>query len=124
MKEMYIEVCSQLVETGLAVKHQEQVCRDGNGDVVDDESAAVGLKSEYELIHSGWLIFVDEVGSNTSQTKDGQVGGQKYLCETDGCPQQRAAVKDSHFTILGFMAASGQPLMCAIIFSAAKMKDE
>ena len=48
---MYIEVYSKLVETGVAVKHQEQVRRDGNGDVVDDESAAAGLKSEYELIH-------------------------------------------------------------------------
>lgn len=39
-------------------------------------------------------------------------------------PTTKGSRKDSHLTILGFMAASGQPLMCAIIFSAAKMKDE
>jgi hypothetical protein len=32
------------------------------------------------------LLFVDEVGSNTS-TKDGNVGGGKFLCGAAGCPQ-------------------------------------
>ncbi len=124
MEEMYSEVYSQLVESGLAVKHNEAVFRDENGCVVEDEESAVGLKSPYELIHPEWLIFVDEVGSNTAQTKDGQVGGQLFLCGKDARPQQRAAVKDSHFTVLGFTAASGEPLMCSIIFSSKHMKDE
>jgi hypothetical protein len=34
------------------------------------------------------MIFVDEVGNNTSQAKDGQVGGKTYLCSKDGQPQQ------------------------------------
>jgi hypothetical protein len=79
MLEMYNEVYSHLVEEGLAVKHPEPTWRDGNGDVVVEERLAFGLKSSFELIHPDWLIFVDEVGSNTSQTKDGQVGGQKFL---------------------------------------------
>jgi hypothetical protein len=47
MKEMYTEVYFQLVETVVAIKHQERVWRDGNEDVVVDEGAAVGLKLEY-----------------------------------------------------------------------------
>ncbi len=31
------------------------------------------------------------------------------------------ATKDSHFTVLGFSAAAGKPVMCAIIFSAKEM---
>ena len=27
-------------------------------------------------------------------------------------------MKDSHFTVLGFSAANGEPVMCAVIFSA------
>jgi hypothetical protein len=41
------------------------------------------------------LIFKDEVGSNTLQAKDGQVGGQTYLCSVDGRPQNQAATKDA-----------------------------
>jgi hypothetical protein len=74
--------------------------------VVELEEQAFGLKSPYELIHPDWLLFVDEVGSNTSQAKDGNVGGQFYLCSVDGRPQQCAATKDAHFTMLGFTAAT------------------
>ena len=63
-------------------------------------------KSEFELIHPDHLIFVDEVNSNTLQAKDGQVGGQTYLFSVDGRPQNRAATKVAHFTVLGFTAAN------------------
>jgi len=124
LEEMYDEVYSHLVSTNLAVKHEEAVWRNEAGDVVFCEKEAMGLKSPYELIHPGWLVFVDEVGSNTSQAKDGAIGGQTYLCSRDGRPQQRAATKDAHFTVLGFTAANGEPLMCAIIFAAKSLKSE
>jgi hypothetical protein len=75
----------------------------------------MGLKSPYKIIHQDWLVFVDEVGSNTSQAT--------YLCSRDGQPQQCATMKVAHFTVLGFTAANGVPLMCAIIF-AAKMHEK
>jgi hypothetical protein len=84
MQEIYDKIYSQLVEVGLAVQHPEPVWHDKDGNVVDEEHLAVGLKSRFELIHPDWLIFVDEVGFNTSQTKDGQVGGEKFLCTADG----------------------------------------
>jgi len=124
LEEMYNEIYSHLVTSGLAVKHDEAVWRNAAGEVVLCEEDACGMKSCFELIHPEWLVFVDEVGSNTSQAKDGAVGGQTYLCTKDGRPQQRAATKDCHFTILGFTAASGDPIMCAIIFAAKTMKSE
>jgi hypothetical protein len=123
MEEMYNEVYSSLVTAGLAVKHDEPVWRNAAGDVVAEEEA-LGQKSAYELIHPEMLVFVDEVGSNTSQTKDGHVGGQTYLCTKEGRPLQRAATKDAHFTVLGFTAANGKPLMWTIIFAAKSVKDE
>jgi hypothetical protein len=36
-------------------------------------------------------------------------------------PQIRAATKDSHFTVLGFTAATGEPVMCAIIFASKEL---
>jgi hypothetical protein len=35
-------------------------------------------------IHPNQLVFVGEVGSSTSQTKDGKVGGEMYLCTKNG----------------------------------------
>jgi hypothetical protein len=124
MEEMYQEIYKNLCSAGLACEHPEPLWRDENGEVVETEEKAFGCKSKYELIHADHLIFVDEVGSNTSQAKDGQVGGQTYLCSAEGRPQQRAATKDAHFTILGFTAANGEPLLCAIIFTAKTMKPE
>jgi hypothetical protein len=82
--QMYDEIYSQLVEVGLAVKHPEPVWCNKDGNVVNKEHLTVGLKSAFELIHPDWLIFVDEIGCNTSQTKDGQVCGEKFLCAADG----------------------------------------
>jgi hypothetical protein len=84
MQEMYNVVSSQLVEVGLALRHPEPVWCNKDDNIVNEEHLAVGLKSAFKLIHPDWLIFVDEVGCNTSQTKDGQVGGEKFLCAVDG----------------------------------------
>jgi hypothetical protein len=59
-----------------------------------------------------------------SQAKDGTIGGQTYFCTKDGHLQQRAATKDCHFMVLGFTAANGELIMCAIIFAAKSMKQD
>ena len=67
---------------------------------------------------------MDEVGSNTTQAKDGNVGGEKRLSATGQRPQiLLKATKDSNFTVLGFTAANGMPLICAIIFAAKEMEE-
>jgi hypothetical protein len=32
------------------------------------------------LVKPEYLVFVDEVGNNTNQEKDGNIGGEKFLC--------------------------------------------
>jgi hypothetical protein len=46
------------------------------------------------------------------------------LCTKHGRPQQQAATKDTHFTALGFTAATGDPVMCAIIFAAKTIEEQ
>jgi len=77
MEEMYQEIYQNLCSAGIACKHSEAVWRNKDGEVVEQQEQAFGCKSEYELIHPDHLIFVDEVGSNTSQAKDGQVIGSE-----------------------------------------------
>jgi hypothetical protein len=120
---MYEEIYGNLCSAGFACKHPEPLWRDENGKVITEEKA-YELASQYELIYPDWLLFVDECGSNTSQSKDGQVGRQVFLCSKDGQPQQQAATKDAHFTVLGFTAASGEAVMCAVIFVAKTFKLE
>ena len=63
------------------------------------------------------------MGSNTSPTKDSHYGGEKHLALGAAArPKQNCAQKDAHFTVLGFMASTGEPLMCAIIFAAKELE--
>ncbi len=62
------------------------------------------------LAHIRWRMR-----QHTLQAKDGQAGGQVYLCTVNWRPQQRSATKDTHFTVLRFTAADGSPVMCTII---------
>ncbi len=57
------------------MKHDHAVWQNEAGEVVNSEKEAHGCQSQYELIHPNFLVFLDEVGSNTSQAKDGAVGG-------------------------------------------------
>lgn len=119
---MYEEVYTELVASGLALKHQESYWRNEAGEVVELEKDAVGCQSAYMLIHLEWLIFIDEVGSNTSQANSGNAGGEVFFCTKGGRPQQHAATKVAHFTMLGFTATNDVPIMCAFIFAAKAMK--
>ncbi|KAI2504990.1 hypothetical protein MHU86_9433 [Fragilaria crotonensis] len=119
---MYREVYEEMVKGGIATKQTDEIFLNRDGEPTN-ENAASGLPTSYMMQHPDKLIFVDEVGSNTSTTKDGNVGVEKYLCEAGARPQVRAATRDSYFTVLGFTAATGVPLMCAIIFSAKELDE-
>ena len=121
---MYEQVYKEMVAGGIAVEFPNKEWLNKEGVVVLEEKDALGLQTKYNLIRPDRLLFVDEVGSNTSQTKDGNVGGELFLCGKGERPQQRSAHKDAHFTVLGFTAANGNPIMCAIIFAAKTLEDE
>ena len=90
-KTMYNEIYEQMVEKGIAIKLLQKRFLSKGGEVVENEEEAFGLPTEYELIRPDRLIFVDEVGSNTLQTKDGNVGGRsscvaRVLVRNKGVP--------------------------------------
>jgi hypothetical protein len=77
MLDMYTEVYKALCSAGLAYEHDEPVWRNAEGEIVESEAKALGLKSKFELIYPDMLIFVDELGCNTNQKQDGD--NAKYL---------------------------------------------
>ena len=115
---MYDGIYHEMACSGIANELATPVFLNKEGEIVETKEESFGLPTKYIISRPDKLLFVDEVGSNTSTTKDGNVGGEKFLCEASARPQIKAATKDAHFTVLGFTAATGEPVMCAIIFAA------
>ena len=65
---MYEQVYKEMVAGGIAVESPKKECLNKEGVVVLEEKDALGLQTKYNLIRPDRLLFVDEVGSNTSQT--------------------------------------------------------
>lgn len=63
---------------------------------------------------------MDEVGGNISQTGDGAMGGELFLCEKSKTPQQKISTKDKHYTVLGLTNLEGKAEMCVVIFAGTK----
>ena len=78
-KIMYDVVYTKMVAAGIAAKLATPVMLNKTGKIVELEEESFSLKTHYMQLHPNKLVFVDEVGSNTSQTKDGHCGGEKFL---------------------------------------------
>ena len=123
INRMYDLVYDQMVAAGVArrLSPAEHYWVDKNGETIESESDACGLKVEIEITHPEWIIFGDEVGTELSQKDNGHFGGQKFLAGKG----TRANIKSSHatgrFTAIGLTAASGDPVMAIVIFAAKEL---
>jgi hypothetical protein len=59
----------------------------------------VGRKTKFLLTKPEYCLYVDEVGCNTSQKADGDVGGQKFVVGTNQRALIRASHQDCHFAV-------------------------
>ena len=73
-----------MVTCRIASKVDRKVHVDKRGDIVEFEASGYGLPMQYLTQRPDKMLFVDEVGSNASTTKDGNVGGEKSLCHISG----------------------------------------
>ena len=64
------------------------------------------------------MLFVDEVGSNTDMKKDKQQGRQRVIAEKGFRGSREAITTDIHYTVMGFTAATGEPVLCVVIFQS------
>ena len=84
---------------------------------VVDEGDAVGCKVTHRIDNPDMILMMDEVGACTSQKGDGPIGGEKQVCEAGTVPKEIANTKATRLTTIGLTSASGEPVMCVIIFS-------
>ena len=108
-----------MVDAGIAVKRNSPAWMDKNGEIVTEEEA-FGCKVTHDLLHPEYAIVLDEVGGNTNQKGDGNVGGELMLCERGKTPQKKINTKDKHYTVLAPTTLDGKPLMCCVIFTGVR----
>jgi hypothetical protein len=99
---MYDAVYDAMVEAKVAIKTEDEIMYDKNGDETTDKTKMVGRPTTYQLTHPENVLFVDETGCNTNMKQDGHVGGELY------------------FTVLCFTNGLGVPVMCAVILKSTK----
>ncbi len=71
----------------LQVSFSAAVYLNKQGEIVETKEESFGLPTKHIIHRPNKLVFVDEVGSNTSTTKDGKVCGDKFLCERTARPR-------------------------------------
>jgi hypothetical protein len=76
---MYDHVYAAMVKSKVAIELEEEVMLRLDGTITENEEESTGRKTKYILTHPELVLFVDEVGSNTSQRSDGNIGGQKFI---------------------------------------------
>jgi hypothetical protein len=122
--QMYNLVYDQMKQAGVLEDLEEPVWMNLAGDIVSSEAEAFGEKVSQIVKHPDYVMFVDEVGNNTNMKDDGRIGGERLLKARGQTAEVYSATSDAHFTVLGFTAATGEPVMCAIIFAAGEMTQE
>jgi hypothetical protein len=102
---MYHHVYSAMVKSKVAIQLEEEVWVKLDGMITQNEEDSSGKKMKSLLTHPELVFFVDEVGSNTSQRRDGNVGGQKFVVHETQWALLWSSYADTHFTVLGFTNA-------------------
>jgi hypothetical protein len=119
--EMYNCVHGAMEEAGVCRKLDSPLMLGFDGTEVLEEKETFGRPTQYMVDHPEMVIFVDETGSNTSQNVDGKNGGRRYILPKDGSAgSELLSVTDMHFTVLPFIAGTGEPVLCAIILKSEK----
>ena len=126
-ENMYIGergVYNTMVKAKVARKLDNAVWRDTDGNIVESEELALGLKTPYELVHPEYVLFADECGANTNVKDSGHVGGQLFVLPVEDKEYGKlGSTTDINFTVIVFQAATGDPVLCAIILKSEKPRE-
>ena len=68
------------------------------------------------------VLFGDEVGTDVCQEDDGHVGGQTFVVPKRMRAELKSSTKTSRWTTIGLTAATGEPVMCIVIFTEGSVK--
>lgn len=122
---MYQTVYKDMVACGEAKELQKEVLVNIKGELVETKEESDGLPTKYIMHRPELVLFVDETGSNTNQKSDPFRGNEKCIVGANGDGFGLAeTINNNHFPVMCFQAATGEPVMLAIIFkSDNKVRD-
>ena len=123
IETMYNLVYEAMVQAGIAEHLPEDAHYYVNKEnkVVQTEEEAAGLRCTMKLIRPDWLIFGDEVGTDTCQESDGHIGGQTYLQFAGQKISLTSSKASGRFTVIGLTAATGEPVMCVVVMASREL---
>jgi len=101
IKRMYEKIYETYLTANVA-KTVQPTYRDMFGKEVP-ESQRYGEIVTIELTKPSFVLFADETRCNTSQTKDGNCAGEKFICKRGQIPKEKAATSDHHFTYFSLL---------------------
>jgi hypothetical protein len=117
---MYETVYEDMVNCNIAEKIENEVYVNIRGEIEIDKEKRCGLPTRYLMKRPDLVVFVDETGCNTNQKSDPLNGNEKRIVgrkNYDGFGLI-GLVTDNHYSVLCFQSATGEPIMCAIIFKS------
>jgi hypothetical protein len=124
-KNMYDTIYEAMVECGVAEKLNDEVMYDIDGIETDDENKMFGRRTKYKMLKPERCLFVDETGCNTNQVDEGNVEGEKFVFPKHlPKPGRCGATTNLHFTVMPFIAGTGEAVMCAVILKSEYSSDE
>ena len=93
--QMYLRFGEEMEHAKVAEKLAEPVWMNREGEIVD-EYDAFGCKVTHRIDRPDMILCMDEVGCNTCQKGDGNVGGEKLICPVGHTPREICSTSAKH----------------------------
>ena len=103
-----------MVDAGSAVELDNTIWINRTGEECNDDEA-YQCKVTHIIIHSDMCIYGDDMGVILSMKGDGNEGGKLLYGERGCVTQENASTRSRKFSIIGFTALTGDPVMCVFI---------
>jgi hypothetical protein len=78
-EKMYAGIYAAIFRSQVAIQLPEKVMVTLDGRITESSEEKYGRETNFLLTRPEFVFFVNEVGCNTSQKSDGNVGGQKFV---------------------------------------------
>ena len=107
ISKMYDLIYPKMVESGVATKLDTPIWMDQDGNTVQkDDPKRFGDIVEYVITQPQYVLFVDEVGSNTNMKKDKRQGGKRKISIKGQASSYQGSTGDTHYTVMCFTAST------------------
>ena len=122
IEKMYTQIYKSYLDAGVARRLDKAENRNRDGVVVESDSERFGEPCDIEVLHPDHILFMDEVGCNTNQKEDKNIGGTTYCAPKGEDAYLISSGADHRFTMLPIIAATGEPVIYVIIFRSNSKK--